>query len=274
MHGSDERMTINKVKGIVLTIFAIALVTVLIVIATANNKKSSEEYEIIDDIADVALNSTGAVMLYFGSESCEECVLQGYQMKLFLSNYGLQYYYVNLDGISKSESKEILSKLSLNEDISFPTIAIYENGELSVTQSGLTGTNSLYNTFKDYDLIEDKGLKLDYLTLIKYVEKVEGDTFALAVGSMKSQESMEFEEVLWEVADEYGTDISFIYASNLSKIEGELFESKLYNLEDYDLTIPSLLIISKNRIKNVLTDEATTKDDVVIMLKAYELIEE
>ena len=265
-------MTINKVKSVFLIFFMIGISIVLIFIAGSNGKKKNEEYETINNIADVALNSTGTIMVYLGGTTCEDCMIQSYQMRLFLSDYDLEYYYINLDGLSNSNTKKILSKLGLSEDINLPTIAIYEDGNLTVSQSGLVGTNSLYNLFKNHNLISDKKLKMNYLSITKYVEKIEEGTFTLAVGSMKSSESIEFEETLWEIVDEYNADFNFIYVSNLNKAEGNLFESKLENFSEYGVSIPSLLLVRNGKIENALIG-LFTKEDYVEFLQENGIIE-
>lgn len=265
-------MTVNKVKSFCLIIFIVGISIVLVFIANSNGKKKEKEYKTINNIADVALNSIGTTMIYLGSSNCEDCLKQSYQMKLFLSDYDLEYYYINLDGISNINVKKVLSKLGLSEEIKFPTIAIYEDGDLKVSQSGLVGTNSLYNLFKKHDLISDKNLKISYLSISKYVEKIEAGTFILAVGSMKSSESIEFEEILWELADEYNVDLNFIYASNLNKREGELFESKIKNFDEYDVSIPSLLIVKDGKIENALIG-LFTKEDYIEFLHENGIIE-
>lgn len=264
-------MKINKLKKIVLALFVIGVIIILFLITNLNGKREDEEYEIINNIADLALNSNETIMVYVGGVSCEECALQSYQMKLFLKEYDLEYYYINLEGISKSDSKKILKKLNLSEDVSLPTIAIYENGKLTTSQSGLVGTNSLYNLLKNHGLIAEKPLNMNYLTITKYVEKIESGSFVLAVGSMKSKESMKFEEILWQVIDEYNIDLNFIYVSNLNKLEGELFESKLKNFNEYDVSIPTLLLVSDGKIENALIG-LFEKENYVEFLRENDII--
>lgn len=264
-------MNVNKFKGIIMTIFIIGVIITFIVVCNSNVNKRSKEYKTINDIVDVALNSTGNVMVYIGGSDCNECAMQSYQMRLFLSDYDLEYYYINLDGISKSDRDDVLSKLELDKNIKFPTIAIYQNGDLIVSQSGLVGTNSMYNLFKNHNLITPNPLKLNYLTLTQYIEKVETGSFVLAVGSMKSEESIQFEEVLWQISEENNIDISFIYVSNLTKLEGELFESKLKNFDDFNVSIPSLLLVSNGNIENGLTG-LFDKENYVEFLKENGII--
>lgn len=258
----------NKLKNIKLVglaVFVSSIVIIFCVIFGIKICDNLKEYKTIDGIVDEVLNSTGDIMVYIGGKDCEKCSMQSYQMRLFISEFNLSYYYISLDSISNANAKKVLTKLGLDSSTEIPTIAIYKEGNISVSQSGLVGTKNLYNLLKNNGLINEGDLKLNYLTITNYVEKIEEKSVVLALGSMKSEDSIFFEEYLWEIADKYDININFLYASNLSQLEGDLFESKLLNFNNYDLKIPSLMIIDNGYIRDALVDLYSVDDYVVFL---------
>ena len=247
---NDEKL--NKIKKNLMIIFVLVIIIVVVALYAIKADKEAKEYAVINDIVKVALNSEGTNMIYIGGKNCENCDMQAYQMKMFLSEYKISYYYISIDSISDSKARKVLKDLGLDTSIELPTIAIYKDGNISVSQSGLVGTNSLYNLFKNNNLIRDEKLKLNYLTITTYVEKVAEDNVVLALGSMKSEKSIIFEEILWNLATENQLDINFLYTSNLNQSEGKLFESKISNFDDYELAVPSLIVVNNGVIKDAL----------------------
>lgn len=262
----------NKSKKVLLIMFLIFIIVPLILVFIIKIYNENKEYKAINNIVDVVLNNTGNHMVYIGGEKCEDCSMQSYQMKLFLSEYDLGYYYISLDSVSKFHANNILEKLGLDTESVLPTIAIYNDGNIKVSQSGLVGTNSLYNLFKDNNLISEEPLKMNYLTISSYVDKVNESNVILALGSMKSEQSLLFEEYLWGISSEYNVDINFLYISNLNKLEGNLFESKLKNFNEYNLEIPSLLIVDNGVIRAASTGLKETKE-YVEFLQENDIIE-
>lgn len=258
----------NKTEKIA---FGIIIALAVLSIFLINFTKGNKEYKVIESIIDEVTNSEGVRMVYLASSDCEECELQKYQMKNLIQNYGLDYYYINLDELSNYKINSIYKKLDLEVSKDVPTIAIYNNGKLTTSLTGITGINRLHSMLVDETILDENELSLNYLTINSYVDKMKTDKLVLALGNYRNVDSNSFEEILWHIVSEYGVEINFIYLSDLTESEGKLFESKIINFDDYNLKIPSLLIIENQKIIDNKI-ELTEETDYVEFLKENGII--
>lgn len=212
----------------------------------------------------------GTNMLYLTKlENCEECELQKYQIKKLVSDNNLQFSYINLNGISNTKIKKIYKKIGISKDSILPTIVVYKDKKLASSLSGISGFNRVHNFLLDEGLIKS-ALPLNYLNIISYGNKI-NSKLVLAIGNYYNTLSNSVEEILWNIYKEQNLDISFIYTIDLLESEIDLFESKLINLSEYQLTIPGLYIIDNGKIIAALNNEVD-ESKYLSFLKEYGII--
>lgn len=234
------------------SIFGIVIIIAIVTVAIIGYNRGYKSYREIEKVVDKVLNSDGTQIIYVEPDDCEECNLQRYQMKKLVKDNELAYYYVNLKSLAKYKVNDIYERLGLSIDKTKPTIAIYEDGKIKSSLTGVTGINRLYSLLKQYDLISNKKLSLNYITLSSYIEKVKQEKIIIAIGNYFIADSNSFEEILWSIADKYNVEVNFIYVPDLSQSEGQLFQSKIENFSDTELYVPSLIIVENNNITDSL----------------------
>lgn len=239
----------DKVNKIFYSIVILVGITIIGVIYFVNQNK---EYKVINNIIDRVTSSSNNEVIYISSSNCDECDLQTYQFKLLVDDYNFKYYYINLDKISNFKRKKIFKKIGLENNNFIPTVAIFKDGKLDSSLTGVTGINRLYRLLKDYGFLNDKKLPLNYLNITNYASKLEEEKVILALGSYVVSESNQFEQVLWDINNTYDIDINFLYLADLSESDGKLFEQKIANINEFDMDIPALLIIENGSIKNAI----------------------
>ncbi|HPF82552.1 MAG TPA: thioredoxin family protein [Bacilli bacterium] len=247
-------------------IFLIIILLGIVMILTINSNKITKRYKNIEKIVENINNSTDLKMVYIASNNCDECKLQSYQLKMLIKEYNIEYYYIDLNKISEARSKNIYEKLDLEVVTKSPTIAIYKDSKLVDSLIGLTGTNKLYKLLENNNIIVNKKLPINYLNLSSYVDILNNEKVIIGMGNYTSSYSNSFEEILFEINDEYDIDINFIYLNDLSESEGNLFESKINNFDEMNLKVPSLIIVENNEITDKIIG-LSSKEEYVEFLK-------
>lgn len=252
-------------KIIYMSIVIISLT--LIMFLYFNNKKT--EFKNINIIIDEVLKSEESTMLYIVDSNKNDFNSHLHQLKYLVEEHGLKYYYIDVSNLPNYKSKKIYEKLGVDNSDSI--VAIYEDGLLLDYIEGVTGLNRLHRFLKEYNIVNDNKLLLNYLNITSYIEKTEEPKFILALGDYTNEYSNLFEESLFEIVKEYKIDINFIYTCDLNTLEGELFESKIKNFKDFEVKIPSILIIEDSKIVDGIRG-IEDKDVIVELLKENGII--
>lgn len=249
-------------------IIVVASIVIFIVGLTGNSKK----YDEVNKVVDTIINSKETNLVYIYPSNCIDCENQSYQMKFLIKEYGLKYYNISLEGISYNKRQEIFKKLKIEDNENRLTIAIYKDKELKEYLYGMTDTKSLFDMLKKYNLVSKKELPINYLTITNYVDKISDDILALQIGSSTDPNSSKMEELLWNIAIKYNKKLDFIDLSDLTNVEGELFESKIDNFNDENIVVPSLIILKKGHIIDKILGIGQ-QEQYIELLKKYGIIE-
>lgn len=233
--------------------------------------KQNNNIKIINNIIDTVLNSNGSSMIYIAKSDSEDYKAQLQHFKLLVDEYGLNYYYINLDNLSTYKQKDIYKRLGIGNDVYNTITIIYEDGKLKNSIVGITGFSRLYNVLKENDLVVEKELPLSYLNTTNFVDKLDETRIVLGVGSYQSNYSNDFERILWNIKKEYNIEIKFLYLCDLSESEGDLFESKIKNFKEFEIKVPSLMLIENGTLESAVIG-LTSEEEYVEFLKEYDII--
>ena len=150
----------EKVHKIVFASLVVILLGVIIFVGVITNNKRTEN---VKNIVETVLSSNENVMLYLSSGKCTHCKYQAEEMSNLLSRYKFKYYYVDIDEVSNTSTKnDILTKLGLDiyNGVTFPALLVYNNGELTNELSDVQGIDSIYDFNTIYICKGDNVLKI------------------------------------------------------------------------------------------------------------------
>ena len=264
----------EKVHKIVFASLVVILLGVIIFVGVITNNKRTEN---VKYIVETVLSSKENVMLYLGSGKCTHCKYQAEEMSNLLSRYKFKYYYVDIDEVSNTNTKnDILTKLGLDiyNGVTFPALLVYNNGKLIDELSDVQGIDSIYDFItKNGILVTEEKLPLKFINYEKYTNLINnGKTNIVALTSYKMDEGVSFQTQLFELYDKYNLEFNVLYLDDITDNEYELLKESL-DMFDGDVYIPTLIVVKD---KDVLgfTNTPTETDNYIDFLKNINIINE
>ncbi|NLA34015.1 MAG: thioredoxin family protein [Tenericutes bacterium] len=115
-------------------------------------QKPSQEIT-VNEYFEIKATSSKPAIIYITRLSCGACTLQTPVFNRVLHSYDLDAYSINIDNISEAEYYQIIeNEQELIKD-GTPTFVIVKDNAIINKIVGLTGTEDLVKTFKDYGII-------------------------------------------------------------------------------------------------------------------------
>jgi len=140
----------NKIIIIVIMLIAILTVTILLITANQSNLIELNYDEIIEKI-----DNKESFVLCISRIDCVHCQSYKPKLKQIANDYDITIYYINTDNVKKEKYEEFKNKLNFDE--STPVTIFIKDGEEKTTATRIEGNASsrtIINKLKANDFIE------------------------------------------------------------------------------------------------------------------------
>lgn len=289
----------DKTRYIIIGVISFVLLALIIVLAIYGNKttkessasnKTEEKSKARDTSTEFlknfykAYDSKEEKLIFFARSSCGYCNLQKPILSNIVKDYDLDYFAIDTDSLSETEVKEVMNTLEL--DGSTPTSIVVKEGKVIAKNPGyLDGKQYVEflakNGILDEDAIykEEKNIKIvSYSDFKEIAGKNKTSLFLLDTSACS--DCITARSVLNDLAEDNDFTVNYLYApllgnDNIQKlVEEDLVEMKYDEKgfkEKKDVSIPLLLVVKDNKIKDYVL-KSTEKSDYVKVLKKYDFI--
>ena len=297
VESKSENNTINdKTRYIIIAIVSVILVGLICVLAFVGNDKnkenSSSNTQTARDTSTDALkefykqfDSKDLNVIFFASSTCGYCSLEKPILKNIADDNDMKYYEIDASALSKTELNEIISALGIQG--ATPTTVIVKEGKVVATNEGYLDGKPYTEFFvkngvlkKGTEYKEEKNLKVISYQDFKDIAKKDKKSIFL-LDSSACQNCITVRSMLNELAEKNDFEVNYLFAANLSQddvqklVEQDLkdmgYDEKSYK-NDGTVSIPLLLIVKNNKIKDYVVTSAE-KSDYTKVLKKYDFID-
>jgi len=231
-----------------------------------------------------AFDSKEVKVIFFARTSCGYCQLQKPILKNVAKDYDLDYFNIDTDELSETEVTEVMSALGIGG--STPNTVVVKEGKVLATSNGyLDGKAYVKYLVKNGVLKEEsvykqeKNLKeIDY-SEFKKISK-EDKVSLIFLDTSACQACTTVRSLLNEFADDNDFEVYYLNSYNLTeddvtdlvdkKLDEMGYDEKQYK-EDKSVSVPLLLVVKDNEIKDYIL-QSTDESDYKKVLKKYDFI--
>lgn len=288
----------DKTRYIIIGVISFVLLALIVVLAIYGNKttkddknnKESNTSETRNTSTEFlkkfyeAFDSKEEKLIFFARSSCGYCNLQKPILENIVKDYDLDYFAIDTDTLSEVEVKEIMNTLGI--DGSTPTSVVAKEGKVVnknpgyldgqeyvkfLSKSGILDEDAIYK--------EEKNIKsITYSEFKDIADK--NKTSLILLDTSACSECITVRSLLSDLGEEYDFKVNYLFAPSLSQSEVEkLVEEDLDEMKydedsykkDKQVSIPLLLVVKDNKIKDYVL-KSTEKSDYVKVLKKYDFI--
>ena len=231
-----------------------------------------------------AFDSKDIKVIFFARTSCGYCQLQKPILKNVAKDYDLDYFNIDTDELSETEVSEVMSALGIGG--STPNTVVVKEGKVLATSNGyLDGKAYVKYLVKNGVLKEgsvykqEKNLKeIDYSDFKKIAKEDKASLVFLDTSACQACTTVR--SLLNEFADDNDFEVYYLNSYNLTEDDvTDLVDKRLDEMgydeeqykEDKSVSVPLLLVVKDNKIKDYIL-KSTDESDYKKLLKKYDFI--
>ena len=300
----------DKTRYIIIGISTLILLVLIIVLAIFSDKDSSKSNAKSNTTSNVTSDSNSTVtsnrqrdtstdalksfyeafdskelkVIFFARTSCGYCSLEKPILKQISEDYDLDYYNIDTDELTASETQEIMTALGITG--STPTTSIVKDGKVVANNVGYLDGKPYVEFFVKNGVLkegstykpEEELVTIDYSEFKNIAKKKENSIILIDDSACSSCISVR--SMLNNLASKNNFKVNYLPAKALSTTEiNSLIETDLKEMEFKDSTykdegqvsIPLLLIVKDNKIVDYVI-ESTEESDYTKVLEKYKFI--
>lgn len=301
-----KRTMSDKTRYIIIAVVTVLLLALIVVIIIFGNTDSNNSSSNSNNTSNVSSDSNTSSkkerntstdvlkefykefdsedlnVIFFARSTCGYCNLEKPILKQIAKDYDIDYYDIDTDKISTTETSEIMS--ALNIEGYTPTTVIVKEGNIVATQQGYLDGQDYVDFFSKNGILKEnsKYKPEENLKRVNYSEfkskAKEKDYNLLLLDTSACSACIEVRSMLSDMAKKYKIEVN--YLSGISQTDANtLINTDLkewgYSDETYKkestVNVPLLLVTKDNKIVDYVL-ESTEESDYTKVLKKYKFI--
>lgn len=252
-------------KNVILIAISAVILLLILGCTIASNKKG------IMDKFDEYYNSDKKTIIYYERTGCGWCALQTPILERLAEEYDLDYLNIDSSKLSRSEKKQILKKLGIED--ATPITLIVQNGEVISKTNGYTSSTDYVEFFQKEGLLEEGAFysfeeapHVEVVNYNKYKKLIDsGELFVVTIGQTGCSHCTAIKPALELLAT---LDNLKIYYLNLTDLIGDERSYFYQTLDDMEYSspryvengsfgTPTTFVINGGKIKYYIEGERT-----------------
>jgi predicted bacteriocin transport accessory protein len=217
--------------------------------------------------------------IYIGRPTCSFCVMFEPVLKEMKDEYNFNYYYINTDELTPSQTNDILNQLGIDlNQFGTPYIAFMENGKMVDNQIGYADAKTTFEKLKKNGYVEGT-----YISPVDYINYIDFDEYEdiikseeaqiLIIGQTTCSYCIEAKPILNSIIKENENLVmNYIEYDLLSADEKAIVNEFLVANVDKDWGTPTMLIV-KNGKQEGLKVGLDSKESYIAFLRNNDFIE-
>ena len=260
----------EKKKNIILVSIVIAVILLIIGGNVYENYKSKKYLEDFYS----TLSSSENKLLMIGNSEYDYLDSDKVPMDQLKEEYGLEYLYVDVNGMTQQYAKKVYSELKLNkESFSGVYIAVVKDNQVVDALDGYTNDTELLEFVKKYNFVgDDAKLVLNHIDYSGYKKVVKSeDVNILVLGQTTCGHCARVKPILSKISKDKDVVINYLDITKLSQEERAKLSKYLPFLDEEEWGTPLTLIVKNGEVIDSVNG-ALDYDGYVKLFKKNDLI--
>ena len=260
----------EKKKMIVLFSIVAAVILLIVGGSVYENHKSEKALEDFYN----TFKSTDNKLVMIGSSSYTYNDSDKVILDQLSEEYGMEYFYIDVDKLTQSCVKKVYSKLDIDDDnFGGIFIAVVKDDEIVDSLDGYTNDTELLEFVKKYNLVgTDAKLVLNHVDYSGYKKVVKSeDAKILVLGQTTCGHCARVKPILSKISKDKNITINYLDLTKLSQEEREKLSKYLPFLDEIEWGTPLTLIVKNGEVLDSVNG-ALDYDGYVKLFKNNDLI--